>query len=137
MTIADALRTIASEYGAKAMKRPSWKGYMKLEDYVAADPSATPAVPESYTLKIVTGASATPNATETTVTNGADSTAGTGDDVGTYVLTFSGGTWTLPTAQAKQLVVDAQLWAAFVADDWIVGEADAFEAARTGATGRW
>jgi hypothetical protein len=137
MTIADALRTVASEYGVKAMKRPSWKGYMKIEDYVAADPSATPPVPESYKLKIVTGASAAPNATETTVNSGTDATAGTGDDEGTYVLAFSDGTWTLPTEQSKQLVVDAQLWAAFVADDWIVGDAAAFEAARTGATGRW
>ena len=141
MTLTDALNSMVGVTDQTAAKRPSWNGYIKIVDYVEPDPDATPAVPESYKVVFVTRASTTPDATTTTTTSGTDGTAGTHDDVGTYVIGYSGGTWTMPGTgsgeSANQLVVDAQLWASMIADDWIVGNPADFESARSGGSGRW
>lgn len=47
----------------------------------------------------------------------------------TYVYSFSGSAWTAPSTAAA---IDAELLAAFIADDWIAGTAADFEAARSG-----
>lgn len=134
MNLADILVNLKGASDYNAAKRPSWNGYIKMEDYVEADPETE--TPESFKLKLVTGASTTPDATTTTTTAGTDAAAGTDDDVGTYIISYSNGAWTVPTGNS-QLVIDAQLCAAIFADDWLLGLASEFETARASSGGRW
>lgn len=140
MTFADAVKTILASSLVNACKRPSWKGYVKVmevEDSSSSSSSSSAAAnDEAYKIVLVTGNSAAPDATVTTVTDGDDSIAGTGDDVGTYVMLWNGGTWTVPTGD-DQLVMDKELWAAMLASDWETGTAEAFEIARLSGGGRW
>lgn len=140
MTFADAIRTILASSTEDACKRPSWKGYVKVAEVEAEDSSSSSSSAaeetEAYKIILITGDSAAPNATVTTVTDGDDSIAGTGDDVGTYVMLWSGGTWTVPTGD-DQLVMDKELWAAMLANDWETGTAENFEIARLSGGGRW
>lgn len=137
MTFADAIRTILASSLNNACKRPSWKGYVKVITPGDDDSSSSSAADgESYKIIFVTGDSAAPDATTTTITDGDDGIAGTGDDVGTYVMLWSGGEWTVPTGD-DQLVMDKELWAAMLASDWETGTAEAFEIARLSGGGRW
>lgn len=142
MTFADAIRTILESSSDNACKRPSWKGYVKVMAADTGDSSSSSSSSsadeetEAYKIVLVTGNSTAPNATVTTVTDGDDSIAGTGDDVGTYVMLWDGGTWIVPTGD-NQLVMDKELWAAMLASDWETGTAEAFEIARLSGGGRW
>lgn len=134
MTFSDAIQSIVgSDVTRNAAKRPSWRGYVTCRDYQAPNGST----PESYKIVLVTSASTSPDATSTTTTSGTDGTAGTADDVGTYVLVWNGSVWTMPSSASSQLVVDAQLWAGLISDDWIIGAAAEFETVRAGGDGRW
>lgn len=137
MTLSEAIQQIVGENVENdATKRPDWKGYLYVTDYVAEEGTT----PESYKVKLVTSSAATPTATTTTIDSDS-STTGLNDDQGTYVFAYSGGTWTVPgdatTNAGKQLAIDAKLWASFIADDWQVGKQADFETIRSGSGGRW
>lgn len=126
MTFADAIRSITEFSQGTAVKRPSMRGYVKIKD--RNDETG------AYKLQFITA-----EASAGDISGGTDSGGGTADptdDTGSYVFSWSGAAWTAPTGDSA-LAVDAQLFAALIADDWAVGDAADYEAARSGGGGRW
>lgn len=128
MNLTDALASIVNSSARNAIRRPSWGGYIKLTDRNSET--------GAYKLQLVTRA-ATASQLSTPAVDNNGTSDNLLDDFGVYVLEYSGTTtktWTMPSAT---LAIDPKFWESLIADDWITGTAEDFEASRSAADSRW
>ena len=106
MTFADAVNALRDGYAAK---RPMWGGYA-----FKTVTSESGAAVETFKLTFRERADVDGNPVD-------------------YEYSFDGTSW---TATATKLPFDADIIAAMVGDDWIIGKKEDYEAAR-GGSGKW